>query len=147
MENNLGELILIAFKTYYLYYSNQESMLLTKQWTQRSNEQSPEIDPHIWFSIKIQRQVNGGQSVQQMMLEQLDIHMPKDVLQSHHIQKLTQDGGGASRWQKSKTWRSPSSPQIHEKYIYMWNSSCRTLAEDLKTPKKKETPHGSTWVG
>ena len=45
---------------------------------------NPEIDSHIWFSIKIQRQFNGRQSFQQMMLEQLDIHMPKDVLQSHH---------------------------------------------------------------
>ena len=25
---------------------------------------------------------------------------------------------GASRWRKSKTRRSPSSPQIHQKYIY-----------------------------
>ena len=34
-----------------------------------------------------------------------------------------------SRWQKSKTWRSPSSPQIHQKYIYMWNNSYRTPTE------------------
>ena len=26
-------------------------------------------------------------------------------------------------------WRSPSSPQIHQKYIYMWNSSYRTPTE------------------
>ena len=25
--------------------------------------------------------------------------------------------GRPSRWRKSKTWRSPSSPQIHQKYI------------------------------
>uniref|UniRef100_A0A8C9CDG9 Ribitol-5-phosphate transferase FKTN N-terminal domain-containing protein n=1 Tax=Phocoena sinus TaxID=42100 RepID=A0A8C9CDG9_PHOSS len=25
----------------------------------------------------------------------------------------------ASRWQRSKMWRSPSSPQLHQKYIYM----------------------------
>ena len=34
-----------------------------------------------------------------------------------------------SRWQRSKTWRSPSSPQIHQKYIYMWNKSYRTPTE------------------
>ena len=34
-----------------------------------------------------------------------------------------------SRWQKSKTWASTSSPQIHHKYIYMWNNSYRTLTE------------------
>ena len=26
-------------------------------------------------------------------------------------------------------WRSPSSPQIHQKYVYMWNNSYRTPAE------------------
>ena len=31
--------------------------------------------------------------------------------------------GGPSRWQRTKTWRSPSSPQTHQKYIYMWNNS------------------------
>ena len=52
--------------------------------------------------------------------------------------------GGASRWQKSKTWRSTSSPQIHQKYIYMWNNSYRTPTEcwqktsDL--PKGKKLP-------
>ena len=34
-----------------------------------------------------------------------------------------------SRWRRSKTWRSPSSPQIHQKYIYMWNCSYRTPTE------------------
>ena len=29
------------------------------------------------------------------------------------------------RWRKSKTRRSPSSPQIHQKYIYTWNCSYR----------------------
>ena len=37
--------------------------------------------------------------------------------------------GGASRWQRSKMWRSPSSPQIHQKYIYMWKNSYRTPTE------------------
>ena len=36
---------------------------------------------------------------------------------------------GPSRWWRSKTWRSPSSPQIHQKYIYVWNSSYRTPTE------------------
>ena len=50
--------------------------------------------------------------------------------------------GGASRWRKSKMWRSPSSPQIHQKHIYMWNSSYRTPTErwqktsDLPKSKK-----------
>ena len=56
--------------------------------------------------------------------------------------------GGASRWWKSNTWRSPSSPQIHQKYIYMWNNSYRTATEcwqktsDL--PKGKKLP---TYLG
>ena len=33
---------------------------------------------------------------------------------------------GPSRWQRSKTWRSPSSPQIHQKYIYIWSNFYRT---------------------
>ena len=37
--------------------------------------------------------------------------------------------GGASRWRKSKMQRSPSSPQIHQKYIYLWNNSYRTPTE------------------
>ena len=36
--------------------------------------------------------------------------------------------GRPSRWQ-SKTWRSPSSLQIHQKYICMWNNSYRTPTE------------------
>ena len=56
--------------------------------------------------------------------------------------------GGASRWWKSKTQRSPSSPQIHQKYIYMWNSSYRTPTEcRQKTsdfPKGKKFP---TYLG
>ena len=34
-----------------------------------------------------------------------------------------------SRRQRTKTWRSPSSPQIHQEYIYMWNNSYRTPVE------------------
>ena len=52
------------------------------------------------------------------------------------------------RRQKSKTWRSPSSPQIHQKYIYTSNCSYRTITEyrqktsDL--PKGKKLP---TYLG
>ena len=57
---------------------------------------------------------------------------------------------GASRWRKSKMWRPPSSPQIHQKCIYMWNSSYRTPTErwqktsDVPKGKKLPTYLGST---
>ena len=55
---------------------------------------------------------------------------------------------GASRWPKSKTWRSPSSLKIHQKYIYMWNSSYRTTTERWQKtsdlPKSKKLP---TYLG
>ena len=44
------------------------------------------------------------------------------------------------RWRKNKTWRSPSSPQIHQKYIYMWNNSYRTLTEGRQ--KTSDVPKG-----
>ena len=51
---------------------------------------------------------------------------------------------GPSRWQRSKTWRSPSSQQIHQKYIYMWNNSYRTPTECWQKtsdfPKGKKLP-------
>ena len=41
-------------------------------------------------------------------------------------------------------WRSPSSPQIHQKYIYMWNNSYRTPTERWQKtsdfPKGKRLP-------
>ena len=41
-------------------------------------------------------------------------------------------------------WRSPSSPQIHQKYIYMWNNSYRTPTECWQKtsvlPKGKKLP-------
>ena len=62
--------------------------------------------------------------------------------------KVENSGGGASRWWKSKTWRSPSSPQIHQKYIYMWNNPYRTPTERWKKtsdlPKSKKLP---TYLG
>ena len=52
--------------------------------------------------------------------------------------------GGPSRWQRSKTWRSPSSPEIHQKYIYIWNNSYRTPTELWQKtsdfPKGKKLP-------
>ena len=52
--------------------------------------------------------------------------------------------GRPSRWPRSKTWRSPSSPQIHQKYIYMWNNSYRTPTERWQKtsdfPKGKKLP-------
>ena len=44
------------------------------------------------------------------------------------------------RWQKSKTRRSPSSPQIHQKYIYTLNCSYRTPTECW--PKTSDLPKG-----
>ena len=46
--------------------------------------------------------------------------------------------GGPSRWWRSNTWRSPSSPQIHQKYIYMWKNSYRTPTEPWQ--KTSECP-------
>ena len=48
--------------------------------------------------------------------------------------------GGASRWWKSKTWRSPSSQQIHQKSIYMWNNCYRTPTE--RWPQTSNLPKG-----
>ena len=53
------------------------------------------------------------------------------------------------RWWNSKMQRSPSSPQIHQKYIYTWNYSYRTHTEcwqkmsDLPKGKKFPTYLGS----
>ncbi|XP_049571773.1 succinate--CoA ligase [GDP-forming] subunit beta, mitochondrial isoform X1 [Orcinus orca] len=56
--------------------------------------------------------------------------------------------GGPSRWQRSKTWRPRSSPQIHPKYIYVWNNSYRTPTERRQKtsdfPKGKKLP---TYLG
>ena len=53
-----------------------------------------------------------------------------------------------SRWQRSKTWRSPSSPQTHQKYIYMWNNSYRAPTE--RWQKTSDFPKGKkllTYLG
>ena len=56
--------------------------------------------------------------------------------------------GRPSRWQRSKMWRSPSSPQIDQKYIYMWNNFYRTPTECWQKtsdfPKGKKLP---TYLG
>ena len=49
-------------------------------------------------------------------------------------------GKRPSRWWKNKMWRSPSSPQIHQKYIYMWNNSYRTTTE--RWQKTSDFPKG-----
>ena len=56
--------------------------------------------------------------------------------------------GEKRRWWKSKTRRSPSSPHIHQKYIYTWNCSYRTPTERWQKtsdlPKGKKLP---TYLG
>ena len=58
----------------------------------------------------------------------------KGLLQGHarrwvaHASKTPNSSSRRRRW-KSKTRRSPSSPQIHKKYIYTWNCSYRTPTE------------------
>ena len=62
-----------------------------------------------------------------------------------HLKQLER---GASRWWRSKMWRSPSSPQIHQKYIYVWNNSYRTPTKHWQKtsdlPKGKKLP---TYLG
>ena len=53
-----------------------------------------------------------------------------------------------ARWRKSKRRRSPSSPQIHQKYIYTWNCAYRPPTEHWQKtsdlPKGKKLP---TYLG
>ena len=46
-------------------------------------------------------------------------------------------------------WRSLSSPQIHQKYIYMWNNSYRTPTERWQKTQTSQKARNSprTWVG
>ena len=50
---------------------------------------------------------------------------------------------------ESKMRRLPSSPHIHQKYIYMWNNSYRHLLNAGRRPqtskKARKSPHN--WVG
>ena len=61
------------------------------------------------------------------------------------IQYSIEMARGLSRWQRSKMGRSPSSPQIHQKYIGMWNNSYQTPSEHWqKTPDfQKGKPQSS----
>ena len=56
--------------------------------------------------------------------------------------------GGPSRWQRSKTWRSPSFPQIPQRHIDIWNNSYRTHTEHWQKtsdfPKGRKIP---TYLG
>ena len=60
------------------------------------------------------------------------------------VRSYEKKGRGPSRWQRSKTCRSPSSPQIHQKYNHMWNNSYRTPTERWQKtsdfPKGKKLP-------
>ena len=66
----------------------------------------------------------------------------------HRLKILRRNIEYSRRWRRSKTWRSPSSPQIHQKYNYMWNNSYRTPTECLQKtsdfPKGKKLP---TYLG
>ena len=72
----------------------------------------------------------------------------KTIMRHHFTLSTTaiikETGRGASRRWKSMTWRSPSSPQVHQKYIYMWNNSYRTPNERWQKtsdlPKGKKLP-------
>ena len=69
---------------------------------------------------------------------------PVILLWCMHLKKK----GGPSRWQRSRTWRSPSSPQIHQTYSYMWNNSYRTPTECWQ--KTSDFPKGKkllTYLG
>ena len=74
------------------------------------------------------------------------IWVPEKVEREKGPEKIC--GRERRRWRKSKTRRSPSSPQVYQKYIYTWNCSYRTPTEcwqktsDL--PKGKKLP---TYLG
>ena len=51
--------------------------------------------------------------------------------------------GGPSRWRKSKTWSSPSSPLIHQKYIYMWNTPTEHLLNAGRRPQSSQKGRNS----
>ena len=67
---------------------------------------------------------------------------------AHRIHLINKCERFGARWRKSKTRRSPSSPQILQKYIYTWNCSYRTPTERWQKtsdlPKGKKLP---TYLG
>ena len=72
----------------------------------------------------------------------------KFILVNGGKQQTWEGGERPSGWWRSKTWRSPFSPQIHQKYIYTWNSSYRTPTE--RWQKTSDFPKGkkiSTYLG
>ena len=56
------------------------------------------------------------------------------------VNKKDREMGGPSRWRRSETWRSPSSPQIYQKYVYIWKNSYRTPTE--RWQKTSDLPKG-----
>ena len=58
----------------------------------------------------------------------MHIHVLLQLQLDYEIRSIDK-GGGPSRWRSSKTWRSSSSPQIYQKYVYTWNNSYRTPTE------------------
>ena len=68
-----------------------------------------------------------------------------------HLFNIKASTLGPSREQRSKMWRSTSSPQIHQKYIYMWNNSYRTPTECWQKPSdfpkgKKLPTYLAVWL-
>ena len=53
---------------------------------------------------------------------------------------IQEERGETFKMAEDETWRSPSSPQIHQKYIYMWNTSYRTPTE--RWQKTSDLPKG-----
>ena len=107
-------------------------------WDQLPGKSKAQTKPIPWVGIS---PVKGVRSRGNRMLQ-------GQRWEKHGISK-NREKRGASRWQKSKTQRSPSSPQIHQKYIYRWNNSYRTPTERWQKtshlPKGKKFPR--TWVG
>ena len=84
-------------------------------WATLTSQVSPKCLPHSYSLQRI--------SWQEIVDEELFLFLPPQISVKDHGK------GGASRWRKSKTRRSPSSPQIHQKYIYTWNCSYRKPTE------------------
>ena len=99
------------------------------------------------FLTRMSRQFSGERIIFSTNgARKLDIQMQKNEVGPlpRKIQNTKINVRGASRWRKSKTWRSSSSPQIHQKYIYTWNNSYRTPTERWQKtsdlPKGKKLP-------
>ena len=54
---------------------------------------------------------------------------------------------GPSRWWRSKTWRSTSSPQKHQKYRYMWKITEHLLNAERRPETSQKARHSPrTWL-